>query len=148
MQFLAEGTQLVVQCPQRLAPFRTSQHVLFASLGDCIFQQCEDGHQFRGGLHIQVVHREGGNDALRIIVDGLAHLTQGDEYLHSIVVQIGTGFEGRGITAGGFQITVVLLLPFVYLCELCGDGVLQQGCLGLTLDFLLYLTVDGFVALC
>ena len=101
MQLLAEGTQLVVQCPQRLAPFRTSQHVLFASFGDCIFQQCEDGHQFRGGLHIQVVHREGGNDALRIIVDGLAHLTQGDEYLHSIVVQIGTGFEGRGITTGG-----------------------------------------------
>ena len=132
MQLLAEGTQLVVQCPQRLAPFRTSQHVLFASFGDCIFQQCEDGHQFRGGLHIQVVHREGGNDALRIIVDGLAHLTQGDEYLHSIVVQIGTGFEGRGITTGGFQITVVLLLPFVYLGELCGDGILQQGSLGLT----------------
>ena len=85
---------------------------------------------------------------MRIIVDGLAHLTQGDEYLHSIVVQIGTGFEGRGITTGGFQITVVLLLPFVYLGELCGDGILQQGSLGLTFDFLLYLTVDGFVALC
>ena len=33
-------------------------------------------------------------------------------------------------TTGGFQITVVLLLPFVYLGELCGDGILQQGSLG------------------
>ena len=148
MQLLAEGTQFVVQCPQRLAPFRSRQHVFRASLGDRILQQGEDRHQFRGGLHIQIVHREGGDDALRIVADGLAHLAQGDEYLHAIIVQISTGFEGRGITAGGLQITVVLLLPFVYLGELSGDGVLQQGGLGLPLDLLLYLAVDGFVALC
>ena len=82
-----------------------------------------------------------------IVADGLAHLAQGDEYLHAIIVQISTGFEGRSITAGGLQIIVVLLLPFVYLGELSGDGVLQQGGLGLPLDLLLYLTVDGFVAL-
>ena len=39
------------------------------------------------------VHREGGDDTLRIIIDGLAHLAQGDEYLHSIIVQVGTGFQ-------------------------------------------------------
>ena len=101
MQLLAEGTQLVVQCPQRFAAFRSCQHVLFTSLGDGIFQQCENRHQFSGGLHIQVIHREGSDDALWIVADGLAHLTQGDEYLHAIVIQIGTGFEGGGIAAGG-----------------------------------------------
>ena len=72
MQLPAESRKFVVQRPQGLAAFRSREHILFAALGYCVIQECEDRYQFRCRLDIEVVHAHGGDDALRVVLDSLA----------------------------------------------------------------------------
>jgi hypothetical protein len=96
----------------------------------------------------QVVHTHACHDALWIVLDGGLQLGESDENPHSVIIQVGIGFQRRGITVHGFQVAVVLLFPFVYLVELGSYCILQQCGLVLSFDFLLYLTVYLFVAFC
>ena len=72
VQLPAENRKFVVQRPQGLAAFRTREHILFAALGHCVIQEREDRYQFRCRLDIQIVHAHGGDDALRVVSDGVA----------------------------------------------------------------------------
>ena len=58
-----------------------------------VIQEREDRYQFRCRLDIQVVHAHGGDDALRIVLDGLAQFSQREKDSHPVVIEVGAGFQ-------------------------------------------------------
>ena len=145
MQFPAEGRQLVIQRPQGLAALGSCQHVFRAAFRHGVVQQREYGDQLRRRLDIEVVHAHAGDDTLRVVLDGLAQLAEGEEYPHAVVVQVRAGFQRRGVAAGRLEVAVVFLLPLVYPVELGGDAVLQRSRLGLSLYLFVNLAVYKLV---
>ena len=128
VKFLLECRELVVQCPQDLASFRPSEHIVLASFGYSIPEQGKYGYKFGGCLDIEVVHVHGSHDALWAVAHGILQLAKRDENLHTVIVQMGIGFDGRRETACRLKVTVVLFLPLAHLLKLCGNGILQKGC--------------------
>ena len=147
-EFLIESIEPVIECPKGLASLCSSKHILCTSLGNGIPQCRVDGHKFRGRLYVEVVHRHGGNDTLRIVGHRFSQVTEVDEDAYTVIIQCGTGFQCTGIAVHRLQIGVVLLFPLVNHRKLGCNAVLKQCGLLLVINLGLDLTIDEFIAFC
>ena len=127
VQLLIEGSKFVVQCPESLTALCSSKHILLASFGNSLPKCRIDGNQFCGRLDIEVVHAHAGDNALRIVSDGLFEVTETDEDAYSVIIERRTSLQRRCIAVNSLQVAVVLLLPLTDLRELGSYRVLEKG---------------------
>ena len=85
-EFLIESIEPVIECPKGFTSLGSSKHILCTSLGNGIPQCRVDGYKFRGRLYVEVVHRHGGNDTLRIVGHRFSQVTEIDEDAYTVII--------------------------------------------------------------
>ena len=85
-EFLIESIEPVIECPEGFASLGSSKHILCTFLGNGIPQCRVDGHKFRGRLYVEVIHRHGCYDTLRIVSHRFSQVTEVDEDAYTVII--------------------------------------------------------------